>query len=66
MTRARVERVQNPRGIWMLQSRDFDAVADIDRVLRDPDHDARLLPAYDSGDHARVLRLRSGRAYTEC
>nr|WP_229924986.1 GDSL-type esterase/lipase family protein [Streptomyces sulfonofaciens] len=29
----------------------FDAVLDFDRVLRDPAHPARLLPAYDSGDH---------------
>ena len=29
----------------------FDAVFDFDEVLRDPDDPARLLPAYDSGDH---------------
>nr|WP_212915019.1 GDSL-type esterase/lipase family protein [Streptomyces sp. TS71-3] len=29
----------------------FDAVLDFDRVLRDPEHPTRLLPAYDSGDH---------------
>ncbi|MBL0803896.1 SGNH/GDSL hydrolase family protein [Streptomyces albidoflavus] len=29
----------------------FDAVLDFDRVLRDPDRPARMLPAYDSGDH---------------
>ncbi|MGW9346651.1 GDSL-type esterase/lipase family protein [Nocardiopsis flavescens] len=29
----------------------FDAVWDFDAVLRDPQHPARLLPAYDSGDH---------------
>lgn len=29
----------------------FDAVIDFDRVLRDPAHPDRLLPAYDSGDH---------------
>ncbi|MFI6894065.1 SGNH/GDSL hydrolase family protein [Streptomyces sp. NPDC050256] len=28
----------------------FDAVADFDAALRDPDHPERLLPAYDSGD----------------
>ncbi|KPC94994.1 hypothetical protein ADL27_11490, partial [Streptomyces sp. NRRL F-6602] len=27
----------------------FDAVLDFDRVLRDPDRPARMLPAYDSG-----------------
>ncbi|MEU6658233.1 SGNH/GDSL hydrolase family protein [Streptomyces sp. NPDC046821] len=30
---------------------DFDSVADFDAVVRDPDHPARMLPAYDSGDH---------------
>lgn len=29
----------------------FDAVVDFDRLLRDPAHTDRLLPAYDSGDH---------------
>lgn len=29
----------------------FDAVVDFDRLLRDPAHPERLLPAYDSGDH---------------
>lgn len=28
----------------------FDAVADFDAALRDPEHPERLLPAYDSGD----------------
>jgi lysophospholipase L1-like esterase len=36
---------------WIRDSRDFDAVVDLDQVLRDPDHVSRLLPAYDSGDH---------------
>ncbi|MFD9193957.1 SGNH/GDSL hydrolase family protein [Streptomyces phaeochromogenes] len=29
----------------------FDGVLDFDAVLRDPAHPARILPAYDSGDH---------------
>ncbi|MFE9662498.1 GDSL-type esterase/lipase family protein [Streptomyces sp. NPDC005955] len=29
----------------------FDALLDLDRVLRDPERPERLLPAYDSGDH---------------
>ncbi|MEU8826700.1 GDSL-type esterase/lipase family protein [Streptomyces sp. NPDC048636] len=29
----------------------FDAVLDFDAVVRDPSHPARILPAYDSGDH---------------
>jgi lysophospholipase L1-like esterase len=29
----------------------YDGVIDFDRALRDPAHQLRLLPAYDSGDH---------------
>jgi lysophospholipase L1-like esterase len=29
----------------------FDAVIDFDAVVRDPAHPARMLPAFDSGDH---------------
>ncbi|MFJ4716613.1 SGNH/GDSL hydrolase family protein [Streptomyces sp. NPDC088785] len=29
----------------------FDGLADFDAVVRDPDRPARMLPAYDSGDH---------------
>ncbi|HTX04723.1 MAG TPA: SGNH/GDSL hydrolase family protein, partial [Steroidobacteraceae bacterium] len=36
---------------WIRQPGHFDAVVDFDRVLRDPKHPDRLLPAYDSGDH---------------
>jgi lysophospholipase L1-like esterase len=36
---------------WIRQPRHFDAVVDFDRVVRDPKHPDRLLPAYDSGDH---------------
>lgn len=36
---------------WIRESGVFDAVVDFDAVLRDPAHPARLLPAYDSGDH---------------
>lgn len=35
---------------WIRTSREFDAVIDFDRVIRDPAHPARMLPAYDSGD----------------
>lgn len=37
---------------WIRRSHEFDGVIDFDRVLRDPDDPARLLPRYDSGDHA--------------
>jgi lysophospholipase L1-like esterase len=36
---------------WIRQPGHFDAVIDFDRVVRDPRHPDRLLPAYDSGDH---------------
>ncbi|SFU27876.1 SGNH/GDSL hydrolase family protein [Pseudoduganella namucuonensis] len=36
---------------WIRDSGAFDAVVDFDKVLRDPRRPARLLPAYDSGDH---------------
>lgn len=36
---------------WIRGSGEFDAVIDFDAVVRDPQHPARFLPAYDSGDH---------------
>jgi lysophospholipase L1-like esterase len=36
---------------WIRWSGAFDDVADFDRILLDPRHPRRLLPAYDSGDH---------------
>jgi lysophospholipase L1-like esterase len=36
---------------WIRNSGNYDAVIDFDRVLRDPDQPARILPALDSGDH---------------
>jgi lysophospholipase L1-like esterase len=36
---------------WIRQPGHFDAVVDFDRVVRDPAHPDRLLPAYDCGDH---------------
>jgi lysophospholipase L1-like esterase len=36
---------------WIRSSGEYDAVIDFDRVLRDPDAPARILPRYDSGDH---------------
>ncbi|MCT7357149.1 SGNH/GDSL hydrolase family protein, partial [Streptomyces sp. 15-116A] len=36
---------------WIRTSGVFDGVLDFDAVLRDPEHPARMLPAYDSGDH---------------
>jgi len=36
---------------WIRTAGKFDAVADFDRVIRDPAHPTRFLPAFDSGDH---------------
>lgn len=36
---------------WLRAHKPFDALIDIDTILRDPDHPARLAPKYDSGDH---------------
>lgn len=36
---------------WIRSAGHFDAVIDFDAVVRDPQQPARLLPAYDSGDH---------------
>jgi len=36
---------------WIRRPGHFDAVIDFDRVVRDPRHPDRLLPAYDCGDH---------------
>jgi lysophospholipase L1-like esterase len=36
---------------WIRQPGHFDGLVDADRAVRDPAHPARLLPAYDSGDH---------------
>jgi lysophospholipase L1-like esterase len=36
---------------WIRKPGHFDAVVDFDRIVHDPKHPDRLLPAYDSGDH---------------
>lgn len=36
---------------WIRTGGAFDAVADVDMLLRDPARPARMLAAYDSGDH---------------
>lgn len=36
---------------WIRDAGEFDGVLDFDGVARDTGHPARLLPAYDSGDH---------------
>jgi lysophospholipase L1-like esterase len=36
---------------WIRTSHTYDAVVDFDAAVRDPSHPARMLPAYDGGDH---------------
>jgi lysophospholipase L1-like esterase len=36
---------------WIRTPGHFDAVIDFDKIMRDPSHPERLLPAFDSGDH---------------
>jgi lysophospholipase L1-like esterase len=36
---------------WIRAAGHFDAVVDFDKVVNDPQHPDRLLPAYDCGDH---------------
>jgi len=45
------EAIRQKVNTWILSSGEFDAVVDLDKVLRDPARPTRLLPAYDSGDH---------------
>ncbi|WOB09359.1 SGNH/GDSL hydrolase family protein [Piscinibacter gummiphilus] len=45
------ERLRQAVNRWIRESAGFDAVVDMDRVLRDPARPSRLNPAYDSGDH---------------
>ena len=36
---------------WIRTSGQFDAVIDLDKVIRDPEHPDRMLPKFDFGDH---------------
>jgi lysophospholipase L1-like esterase len=47
----RREAVREAVNEWMRKSDAFDAIADFDLALRDPDHPARMLPIHDCGDH---------------
>jgi lysophospholipase L1-like esterase len=47
----RREAVRQAVNDWLRKSDVFDAIADFDRALRDPDHPTRMLPIYDCGDH---------------
>jgi len=48
---AEKDAVRQQVNTWVRSSGEFDAVVDLDAVLRDPSHPSRLRPDYDSGDH---------------
>jgi len=48
---AEKEAVRQAVNTWIRSGGGFDAVIDFDRVMRDPANPARMLAAYDSGDH---------------
>jgi lysophospholipase L1-like esterase len=54
---AQKETVRQALNDWIRNNGEFDGVIDFDHVLRDPAHLARLLPAYDSGDHLHPNEL---------
>lgn len=45
------EAVRRQVNQWIREGGEFDAVADLDALLRDPARPSRMLPRYDSGDH---------------
>src|SRR5262249_45300283 len=45
------EAVRQSVNAWIRDAGAFDAVIDFDKGVRDPNHSARMLPAYDCGDH---------------
>lgn len=45
------EKVRQGVNAWIRTSGAFDAVADFDAALRDPQHPSRLLTRFDCGDH---------------
>ena len=47
----RREAVRQAVNEWLRKVEGFDALADFDRALREPEHPTRMLPIYDCGDH---------------
>jgi lysophospholipase L1-like esterase len=39
---------------WIRAGEGFDAVIDFDKAIADPEHPARILPRFDSGDHLHL------------
>jgi len=51
MRETKQEEIRQMVNSWIRIAGVFDAVIDFDKVIRDPIHTYRLLPAFDSGDH---------------
>ena len=45
------EKMREAVNDWIRTSKDLDGVVDFEKIVRDPVHPTRFLPAYDSGDH---------------
>ena len=45
------EKIRQTVNEWIRSTKNIDFVADFEKVIRDPAHPTRFLPAYDSGDH---------------
>jgi lysophospholipase L1-like esterase len=45
------EKMREAVNDWIRTTKDLDGVSDFEKIIRDPAHPTRFLPAYDSGDH---------------
>jgi lysophospholipase L1-like esterase len=45
------EKMRQAINDWIRTTKELDAVADFDKITRNPAHPTSFLPAYDSGDH---------------
>jgi lysophospholipase L1-like esterase len=45
------EKMRQAVNDWIRTTKDLDSFVDFEKIVRNPAHPTRLLPAYDSGDH---------------
>jgi lysophospholipase L1-like esterase len=45
------EKMRQAVNDWIRTNKELDGVVDFEKIVRDPAHPTRFLPAYDSGDH---------------
>lgn len=45
------EKMRQAVNDWIRTTKDLDGFVDFEKIVRDPAHPTRFLPAYDSGDH---------------